>query len=102
MRLDLVTMRARLAACDAQRSASRPPCCRHACPTQKRFAPKEDRGVSAELVVMIDDGEVWDEAVARARLAVAEILRAAALHRAVDELRAPCLRLGDVSRRARV
>ena len=36
----------------------------------------------------MDDGEVWDEAVARARLAVAQILRAAALHRAVDELRA--------------
>ena len=61
---------------------------RNAGAAQKRFAPKEDRGVSAELVAAMDDGEVWDEAVARARLAVAQILRAAALHRAVDELRA--------------
>jgi hypothetical protein len=78
------------------------PCSRNAGAAQKRFAPKEDRGISAKLVAAIDDGEVWDEAVARARLTITQILRAAALHRAVNELRAPDLRLGDVSRRARV
>ncbi len=78
------------------------PCSRNAGAAQKRFAPKEDRWVSAKLVAAIDDVEVWDEAEARARLTITQILRAAALHRAVNELRAPHLRLGDVSRRARV
>ena len=78
------------------------PCSRNAGAAQKRFAPKEDWGVSAKLVAAIDDVEVWDEAVARARLTITHILRAAALHCAVNELRAPCLRLGNVSRRARV
>jgi hypothetical protein len=98
MGLDLVGMREH----SWRMQRARAPCCRHACTAQKRFAPKEDRGVSAKLVAAMNDGEVWDEAVARARLAVTQILRAAALHRAVDELRAPCLRLGDVSRWARI
>jgi hypothetical protein len=78
------------------------PRCRNAGAAQERFAPKEDRGVSAELVVMIDDGDIWDETVARARLAVPEVLRAGSTHRAVDELRAPCLRPGVLIGQARV